>query len=363
MIGSRKCVKRDSMKCEKKVSCLIDIHSYPVCDVLSILLRDMTSNKNIIWATDTYASYGNLCSGRNCMESKTLIEKNILLPRIEKISQDQEIRTRLKSEVFTPTWACNQMINYLDEKWFGYSSVFNYENEDHSWTVSEKPIRFPEGKRWTKYVNSRRLEIACGEAPFLVSRYDVSTGKVIHMLSKRIGILDRKLRIVNENTKTEEDWKKYAIRAFQSCYGYEWQGDSLLIARINLLMTFYEYYTDRWSKDPDSKLLIMIAKIISWNIWQMDGFKDVVPFGIPYKQSNLLSFSKTKNEEILPSKIYNWRRGISMKFKECKSTSKSGKKLFDFVIGNPPYHDGSRGGETRIMLHQSIMYSLMKQSK
>ena len=42
----------------------------------------------------------------------------------------------------------------------------------------------------------------------------------------RIGILDRKLRVVNENTDTEEDWMNWCIRAFQSVYGYEFQGDN-----------------------------------------------------------------------------------------------------------------------------------------
>ena len=51
------------------------------------------------------------------------------------------------------------------------------------------------------------------EAPFLASRYDVETGEVLPV-SERIGLLDRKLRAVNENTRTEEEWLKWAFRAF-----------------------------------------------------------------------------------------------------------------------------------------------------
>ena len=118
-------------------------------------------------------------------------------------------------------------------------------------------------------MDSRRLEITCGEAPYLVSRYDTTTGELIVPPIRRIGFLDRKLRIVNENTSTEEEWLKWAIRAIQSCYGYEYQGDNLLIARINVLLSFYEYFIERWKHDPNMKILTRIANIISWNIWQM----------------------------------------------------------------------------------------------
>ncbi len=54
---------------------------------------------------------------------------------------------------------------------------------------------------WEDYIDSKRLEITYGEAPYLVSRYDASTGEMID-IHKRIGILDRKLRVVNENVNT-----------------------------------------------------------------------------------------------------------------------------------------------------------------
>ena len=110
------------------------------------------------------------------------------------------------------------------------------------------------------------------EAPYLVSRYDASTGEFIEPPKRRIGLLDRKLRIVNENAVDHEEWLKWALRAFQSCYGFEYQGDSLLIARINLIMTFYDCYVERWKKEPEAKELRQVANIIAWNLWQMDGF-------------------------------------------------------------------------------------------
>ena len=41
-----------------------------------------------------------------------------------------------------------------------------------------------------------RMEITCGEAPYLVSRYDTTTGEPIP-IGRRIGLLDRKLCVIN----------------------------------------------------------------------------------------------------------------------------------------------------------------------
>ena len=41
--------------------------------------------------------------------------------------------------------------------------------------------------------------------------------------------------------------------------------------------TFIDYYVDRFGTYPDDDYLLEIAKIISWNIWQMDGLKFVIP--------------------------------------------------------------------------------------
>ena len=119
----------------------------------------------------------------------------------------------------------------------------------------------------------------------MVSRYDVLTGNLIFLLIRRIGMLDRKLRIVNENTDTYEEWLKWTIRAFEASYGYEYQGDNVLITRINLLLTFTNYYKGCWQRQPDDKLLQQMANKIVWNIWQMEGLKNTVPLGKPYEEN------------------------------------------------------------------------------
>jgi hypothetical protein len=96
-------------------------------------------------------------------------------------------------------------------------------------------------------------------------------------LSKRIGWLDRKLRIVNENTTTHEDWLHWTKMAYKGTLGFEWQGDNLLLARENLLMSLFDYHEDRFGEEPAIEQVKEIADIISWNIFQMDGLKFVIP--------------------------------------------------------------------------------------
>lgn len=306
---------------------LIDIAQSPVYPLLVILLQDKSTKKNIIWATDTYEEYGCGFTDKEPIERELLSRHaDIIKPRIQKSLEAQAARTRKKAEVFTPAWLCNLMNNYCDEEWFGRKDVFNTENEDHTWTVTEEPVAFPEKKTWRDYVDSRRLEITCGEAPYLVSRYDVSTGELIEPPKKRIGQIDRKLRIVNENTDTYDEWLKWTFRAFEASYGYEYQGDNLLIARVNLLLTFIDYYKERWEKDPEENLLRQIANRIAWNIWQMDGLKDTVPLGKPYEEYHQMSlfesFSDMAVQDEEPDavlcRIYNWRKGNSVVFKTLK---------------------------------------------
>lgn len=305
---------------------LIDISCYPVKMTLKILLQDKTTKQNIIWATDAYDSRPG-CRDVDQIEEVYLVGRNpvILQPRINKALEEQQERTRKKAEVFTPVWICNQMNNHLDEEWFGRKDVFNIE-DGNTWHTNSDPIIFPEKKKWNQYIDSRRLEITCGEAPYIVSRYDASTGEFIVPPFRRIGLLDRKLRIVNENAESYQEWMKWAERAFQSCYGFEYQGDSLLIARINMIMTFYEYYVERWGENPELKVLRRIANIISWNFWQMDGFTDTVPLGKPqetYHQVDLFEMmgvpeTTEKKKEAPLCKIWNWRKGNAVVYKSLK---------------------------------------------
>lgn len=305
---------------------LINISEYPVKPVLKLLLSDKTTKQNIVFGTNSYEHLGNRYKEDCHIDTDLLgsMSKMEIQPRVFKNVNDQADRTKKKAEVMTPAWIVNKMNNHCDEEWFGYKDAFNIEDGE-TWHVLEDPVFFPEGKNWKKYVDSMRLEITCGEAPYLVSRYDTTTGESIPV-KDRIGILDRKLRVVGENTDTKEEWLKWTIRAFQSSYGYEYQGDNLLIARINLLITFVDYMEARWSEKPTAAELRKIANIIAWNIWQMDGLTGMVPYGYreaTYQQMTLFDFlavdeEKEKPKEAIPAKIFDWRSNESVTYNSIK---------------------------------------------
>lgn len=297
--------------------------------LFNILLMDRTTKKNICWATDHYIEQGYDYYPQEPITRNlvTANKTNLIRPRVTKVVEEQTKRTKEKAEVFTPSWICNEQNNLVDEAWFGKKDVFNIST-GQSWITNKEKIQFPSNKDWKKYVDAKRLEISCGEAPYLVSRYDTVSGKEI-LVEDRIGLLDRKLRIVNENTETEDEWLFWTRRAYESVYGYEYQGDSLLIARQNLLYTFIENMEYKFSHKPQEQQLRMIARIISWNIWQMDGLTMSVPFSERERVTSQISmfefFYGIKNEdtEPIPCKIYDWRTNTSLEF---KSIVDGGKK-------------------------------------
>lgn len=251
-------------------------------ELLTILLKDHTTQGNIFWATDDYADRGVGYQFYDPITIEAITGENgsVIVPRAFKSRQQQQQRSREMAEVFTPSWICNKQNNLVDNAWFGREGVFNTEidNPDgtHTWIPSEGKIEFPDGKTWRDYVTENRLEITCGEAPYLVSRYDTVSGQPLPV-EKRIGLLDRKLRIVSENTSTSGEWLAAAKAALRSIYGYEWQGDNLILARENILCTILDYYRAKFGRELPKQSLPGLAYIISWNIWQMDGLKGVIP--------------------------------------------------------------------------------------
>lgn len=236
-------------------------------DLCELLLKDCSTGNNIILATDSYVGFS--------PDTEINLDMiNLFKPRVLKDKETQIQRTAAKAEVFTPSWICNAQNNLVDNEWFNRDNIFNSE-ENNSWITNTDKIDFG-NKYWKDYVLANRMEITCGEAPYLVSPYDTTTGDTIKIIN-RIGLLDRKLRVVNENTDTKEEWFEWVKKAYQSTYGFEYQGDNLLIARKNLLETFISNYEYKFNESVDYSYIVIIANIIVWNIWQMDGLKLVVP--------------------------------------------------------------------------------------
>lgn len=241
---------------------------------------------HIIWATNDYEYLGKGYGFHDqiTVDKITGDHDLVIRPRAIKTAEQQSQRSKDMAEVFTPMWICNAQNNLIDEAWFGRKEVFNREYTDsdgnHLWQPTEGKIEFSddESRSWQAYVKDQRLEITCGEGPYLVSRYDAVSGQPIDRLDMRIGILDRKLRVVSENVDDEKQWIDWAKAALQSTYGYEWQGDNLLLAREAVFMTVMDYHKAKFGIEiSHQRTLASIAYIISWNLWQMDGLKMVVP--------------------------------------------------------------------------------------
>ncbi len=286
--------------------------------LLELLLQDKTTGKTILWATDSYISYGELFAPNALITANLVTGKygSLIQPRAVKSKEEQLTRTRDKAEVFTPLSIVKQMNDACD------SQKISKDN-------------------WQEYVALLKLEITCGEAPFIVSRYDpVSDKQALLPLSKRVGFLDKKLKIVSKYCDSQEDWYKWTKIAFQSSYGYEWQGDSLLIARENLLYTFIDYYEAQFKETPSIDLQKEIAEIIAWNIFQMDGLKYVTPMSCTTEtitiQGKETLFGKEDDQIIervcegcekdlvkkhngVYAKTMDWRKGEAIRFVDILS--------------------------------------------
>lgn len=187
---------------------------------------------------------------------KFKIDPDNVLPRYLKNQEIQQNRTKEKAEVFTPVGVVKRMNDMFDDKFFGT----DYD-----------------------YINRKVLEVTCGEAPFLTTLYDASTGVKVNV-ENRVGLLDRKLARIT--TDDEKEWCDLVELALKSTYGYEWQEDSLYIARRNVISAVFEAFVSKFGKEPEQ--LEKWAEIISYNLFRMDGVSMCVP------------------ETETPAKVMNW---------------------------------------------------------
>lgn len=225
--------------------------------ILDILLIDRTSStsktkRNIIWANENYLQYGQnyIATAPIKPELITGHMGQIIMPRALKSRELQKERTKSKAEVFTPLWMVKKQNDVIEN---------NYIKDDLE-----------------TYIKRKWLEITCGEAPYMATRYNVETGEMIP-LTERLGFIDRKLKRINAEVHDKAEWQRLVEEAYKASYGFEWNGDSLLLARENLLYTYNDYYLEKWNIEATYGLFEKIAEIISYNVFQMDGLKYITP--------------------------------------------------------------------------------------
>lgn len=265
-------------------------------EILDLLLIDRTKSgaktpKNIIWGNDNYKKYGyQKYSATNEIKPELItgLMEHIIMPRALKSRELQKERTKSRAEVFTPTWVVKQQNDCVDSA---------YVND----TLE-------------MYVKRTWLEITCGEAPYMVTRYDMETGEPI-ALSERVGFVDRKLQRIHDIIIDKVEWDILVSWAFKSSFGFEWNGDSLLLARENLLYTYNDFYVAKWGFEPSLGELMAIAEIISYNVFQMDGLKYIIPLSEVRERVSAVQMSLFDDEPVEETwitrpgkrvKIMNW---------------------------------------------------------
>ena len=302
--------------------------------LLAQLLRDHTTDRNILWCTHDYESKGEGYQYADEIRPELITGEHgtIIRPRVLKSKTEQSDRVKDMAEVFTPSWVVKMMVD-------------NVEID----------------------ISTLSLELTCGEAPFLVSRYDATTGEPI-AISERVGMLDRKLRTINEQELNDEEWLSQVRLAFQTTYGYEWQGDSLLLARENLLYTFVDHYEARFGSAPVIPLLQEFAEIISWNLWQMDGLTYRIPREKQEEapQAQLDLFYEAPTEAPAPyCLIMDWQKGKAIKVIDIKRKTTKIQDImkFDVIIGNPPYQEEVEGNERDNPIYNYFMDEAYKNAE
>lgn len=319
-----------------------DIRELSMMGLMEKLLADKTTGRHILWATDAYETEGEAYGRGREIE---LAEISLVKTRARKAAEQQSSRTRRHGEVFTPRWVCDFMNDALDRDWFSVEKMEPDAWEDLDALFWQKKRH--KTPRWQRYVDSRRLEITCGEAPYLAERYDVSTGEEIEVSSRR-GLLDRKLLAISHFTETREDWQHWALRAVEATYGYEFQGDNLLIARVNIMKTVMEHYFSKWEEAAPASFLRKMTNKVAWNLWQMDGLSGRIPYCAEDPEgADLFSFGDIDIRPLLSvgqpvCRVYSWRSDCqSVSYEDVKARS-CGMR-FDYIVGNPPYQDETIG--------------------
>lgn len=85
-------------------------------EVLAVLLKDRSTGRNLIWATDDYAARGKGFGANDEMQVSQIADRThpVIRPRVDKNAEEQRQRSVKRAEVFTPSWICNKQNNLVE---------------------------------------------------------------------------------------------------------------------------------------------------------------------------------------------------------------------------------------------------------
>lgn len=253
--------------------------------LLDKMLKDHSTGHNILWATDNYVNRngGSYAENKEIHPDLILGENiDVIIPRAKKDKLIQKERTQKSAEVFTPSWIVDKQVMAVLEEFKDY--------------------------KLDQFLETTWMEITCGEAPYMTNRYDMMSGEPIG-LDDRKGFIDRKFQRLNDDITVDSHrkWVNRAVKIYESSYGFEFQGDSLILARMNLLYTFIENHVERFNEKPSMYMIEKIIDIITWNIFQMDGLKYTVPYAIIENYNEEDGVDRIELDVF--AKLKDWKKG------------------------------------------------------
>jgi hypothetical protein len=177
--------------------------------------------------------------------------------RCDKPKAEQRARTKRRAEVFTPT------------------SVVAFMNDHAEAAKCNVPVEELDTVSWRDRIQLRALDSCCGEGAFTTTLYDPITGEDIPE-PERVGILDRKLRLVVEHAPMSLA-PRYLLTALRTSYACDIMGDNVILARMNVYLAWLEAYRRAMGTPPSIAEMNEACEVICGTVMQVDALTGMLP--------------------------------------------------------------------------------------
>lgn len=163
------------------------------------------------------------------------------------------------------------------------------------------------------FLRKKWMEADCAEGFTLATVYAPASGRILPV-NERTGFIDIKLNLISRLCDSPDAWIILARYAVGSCYGFEVNGDNLFLTRINVLSSILDFFKNKFDSPLNFQEVEEFANIISWNIFQLDGYTHSIPHFILKDKSiayaPIVEPSDSKHSAV--PHIYDWeRKGVS----------------------------------------------------